>query len=157
LKRITALCDDMEHAQHVVDALLEFGIEQRDMSVLVVGEDHELRGTRVEHRTAVPQGAVAGTATGATIGLALVAVGGVPGLLAAGPVLAALQGLTGGAAAGFLLGTLAGLGWWKSEAEIPPDVLEPGAVLVGVPVSDERVDRALEVIKSAGAEQVYVN
>jgi len=156
LKRITALCEDTHSAQRVVSALLELGIAERDVSILLIdrGRMHQ---TELEHKTLVPQGAAVGGAAGAAVGLGLVAVGGIPGLFAAGPVLAALQGLSGGAAAGFLVGSLAGLAWWKSEADVPPELLDASGVLVGVPISAERIDAAAETLKAAGAKRIYVN
>jgi hypothetical protein len=156
LRRITALCETSEGAQRIVASLLEMGIAERDVSVILIdrGEMHE---ADLEHKTRVPQGAAIGGATGAAVGLGLVAVGGVPGLFAAGPVLAALQGLSGGAAAGFLAGTLAGLAWWRSEVDVPPELANANGVLVGVPISAERIEKATETLKAAGAKRVYVH
>jgi hypothetical protein len=156
LKRITALCEDTQSAQRVVASLLELGIAERDVSVILVdrGEVHE---ADVEHKTRVSQGAAVGGATGAVVGLGLVAIGGVPGLFAAGPVLAALQGLGGGAAAGFLAGTLAGLAWWRSEVDVPAELANASGVVVGVPISAERIEKAEETLKAAGAKRIYVH
>ena len=156
MRRITALCQDPPHAQRAIAALLEAGIAERDVSVLVVDRG-EIREADVEHKTLVPHGAVLGSAAGAAVGLTLVAVGGIPGLFAAGPVLAVLQGLSGGTAAGFLLGALAGLAWWKSEADIPRELLDASGVVVGVPVAAERVDQIVEALKSADVARVHVH
>ena len=95
MRRLTAICEDAARAQTAIRVLLDGGIAERDISVLLI--DHgELRETDVEHKTLVPHGAILGSATGAAVGIGLVAVGGIPGLFAAGPVLAALQGLSGG-------------------------------------------------------------
>jgi len=158
VRRLTTLCADAAEAQEVVTAFLELGIAEGDISILLLDEDG-LREADLEHKTLVPHGAAIGTATGAIFGLGLVAVGGIPGLFAAGPALAVLQGLGGGAAAGFITGALAGLSWWKSEAEIPASLTEEGGVIIGVPLSADRIDAAVLVLETIGipAQRVYVN
>jgi hypothetical protein len=156
VRRVTALCQDTDHAQRAIAALLEAGVADRDISVLVVDRGRILE-TEVDRKTAIPQGAALGTAAGAAVGVGLVAVGGIPGLFAAGPVLALLQGLSGGAAAGFLTGTLAGLAWWKTEADIPRELLDASGVVVGVPVAADRVEAIAEALRSAGVERIHVN
>jgi hypothetical protein len=156
MKRLTALCPDVETSQRVIAALHQMGVAESDVSVLVV--DHgSVVSADVEHKSLVAEGATIGAATGAAVGLGLVALGGLPGLFAAGPVLAVLQGLGGGASSGFILGALAGLGWWKSEADIPTELLENDGVLVGIPISEERESEAREAAARAGAARVYVH
>ena len=156
MKRITAFCADVVQAQKSITALLDAGVAERDVDILLIdhGEIHEVG---LEHKTLVPHGAALGGAAGAAVGLGLVAVGGVPGLFAAGPVLAILQGLGGGAAAGFLVGALGGLAWWKSEADVPSELLESNAIIVGVPVSEDRLEKMREVLGAVGVERIYVN
>ena len=156
MKRITAFCADIPQAQKTVAALLEAGTAERDVDILLIHHD-EIREVDIEHKTLVPHGAALGGAAGAAVGLGLVAVGGIPGLFAAGPVLAILQGVSGGAAAGFLLGALGGLAWWKSEADVPADLLEMDAILVGVPVSDDRLEHLAGVLEAVGVERIHVN
>jgi hypothetical protein len=156
VKRITALCADQPESQRVITALLELGIAENDISILVADEDG-VRETDLEHKTLVPHGAAIGTATGAALGIGLVAVGGFPGLFAAGPALAILQGLGGGAAAGFITGALAGLSWWKSEADIPKELTEAGGVIVGAPISEDRSDAAVLALQAVGATRIYMS
>lgn len=155
MKQVTAICSDRDAAQQAVEALVDAGVASEDVSVLVV--DHgEVREAPMQHKTLVPQGAAAGSATGAALGLVFVAVGWLPGLLAVGPALAALQGVASGAAAGTLMGALAGLGWWKSEADIPAAEIESGGILVGASIADERVGSIVAALESAGARRIDV-
>jgi hypothetical protein len=156
VKRITALCADAQESQRVISALLELGIAENDVSILVADKEG-VRETDLAHKSLVPQGAAIGTATGAAFGIGLVAVGGIPGLFAAGPALAILQGLGGGAAAGFITGALAGLSWWKSEADIPKELTDAGGVIVGVPISEDRIDAAIRALHAVGATRIYVS
>jgi hypothetical protein len=155
VKQVTALCEEREAAKTLVDALIDAGIGSHDVSVLVVDRG-EMREAPMQHKTRVPEGAAAGAATGAVLGLALVAVGGLPGVLAMGPVVGALQGLTSGAAAGSVFGAIAGLGWWKEEADIPKDAIEAGGIVVGASVPDGRLGELLDVLKTAGARRIDV-
>jgi hypothetical protein len=155
MKQVTAIYKAREEAQLAIDALVDAGVASDDVSVLVV-EGGELHEVAMQHKTLVPEGAAAGSAAGAAVGLALVAVGWLPGLLAVGPALAALQGIAGGAAAGTLVGALAGLGWWKSEADIPREEIESGGILGGAAITEERVGTILDALKSAGARRVDV-
>lgn len=155
MKQVTAICSEREAAQKAIEALVDAGVASEDVSVLVV-DDGEVSEAPMQHKTLVPQGAAAGSAAGAVVGLASVAAGWLPGLLAVGPALAALQGLASGAAAGTLMGALAGLGWWKSEADIPAEEIESGGILVGASIADERVGPILDALKSAGARRIDV-
>jgi hypothetical protein len=153
MKQVTAVFTMPEAAKHAVEALTEASFAGDDISMLKVDKG-QLAEVPVEQHHPIRVTAPIGAIGGATIGLALAVVGGIPGLLAAGPVLAALQGIVGGTAAGTLVGTLAGLGWWKTEADIPVKELEAGGVLVGIRVPNGRVGEALEILSTAGASRV---
>lgn len=155
MKQVMAVCMNKERAQRAVGALINAGIPSDDVSVLVVDRG-EVQEAPMQHKTLVPQGALAGGAAGALVGLASVGAGWLPGLLAVGPALATLQGIASGAAAGSIVGALAGLGWWKSEADIPAEEIQAGGILVGASVADERVGVVLDVLKSDGARRIDV-
>lgn len=155
VKRLTAFCEDKEHAQHVIDSLIGLGVAYEDVSLLVVSRNTTDQAT-VEHTTGVPRAAAVGSALGGAIGVGLAAVGWLPGVLAAGPVLTMLQGLAGGAAAGSLVSALAGLGWWKAEVDVPKELVGAEGILVGVPISAERAEEVARVARSAGALRVHV-
>jgi len=155
MRRLTALCDDQPCAQKVIDALLELGVSTEDVSVLV-SRRGEVEQAPLRHTTKVPQRAAAGGAIGAAFGASLVAIGFLPGVFVMGPAIAALQGIVGGVAAGTLAGALSGLGWWKAEADVPKNLLANDAVLVGVPISEERASAAIAAAESAGAARVYL-
>ncbi|HEU4430720.1 MAG TPA: hypothetical protein VFT98_18310 [Myxococcota bacterium] len=155
MRRLTALCEDPARAQKVIEALIELGVSTEDVSVLV-SRHGAVEEAPLRHITRVPQRAAAGGAIGAAFGAGLVAIGFLPGVFAMGPAIAALQGIVGGVAAGSLAGALSGLGWWKTEADVPKDLLANDAVLVGVPISEERASAAIAAAESAGAARVYL-
>jgi len=155
MRRLTALCEDPAQAQKVIDALLEFGVAVEDVSVLV-SRRGAVEEAPIRHTTRVPQRAAAGGAIGAAFGVGLVAVGFLPGVFAMGPAIAALQGMVGGVAAGTLAGALSGLGWWKTEADVPKDLLANDGMLVGVPISEERASAAMAAAEKAGAARLYL-
>jgi hypothetical protein len=92
------------------------------------------------------------SAAGVALGLTFVTA--FPGfaLLVGGPLIVALNTTV----AGTLGGALNGLGWWRTEPELPADVLERGGVLVGVGVPTARTEDAVRALEAAGASQVDV-
>jgi hypothetical protein len=157
VKRVTALCDERQTAERVVQAWIDLPVTPEDISVLVVRRG-ELEDGEVRRRHYVPEGMAIGGALGAVAGVGLVAIGWLPGVFVFGPALAALQGLAGGAAAGTIAGAYGGLGWWKTEADIPKELLETAdGIVVGAPISPERAELAERAARDAGARGVFVS
>ena len=104
-------------------------------------------------------GAVTGGATGGVIGLlagiGALAIPGVGPFIAAGPIMAALSGAAVGAATGGILGGLIGLGIPEIEAKRYEEKLKSGNYLIAVHTDEsEDVDRAKEIFKTVGAEDI---
>lgn len=156
---IAGVFDDQEAAGRAFKALVEAHFEPKDdISVVLTdkwGEDREDVPLKDELETY--QGAEIGGAAGVVLGAAgggLVAAGlltGPAALVAAGPVVAALQGAYAGGAFGVVAGWLVGLGIMKEEADFHATHLEAGKVWVGVHATDERLEKAREILDAAGA------
>ena len=148
--------------ERAVDTLKDAGFRNTDISVLfpanVGSKDFaHVKGTKA------PEGATTGGGTGAVVGGALGWLAGIgalaiPGLgpfIAAGPIMAALSGAAIGATTGGVVGGLIGLGIPEIEAKRYEGKLKSGNYLIAVHAGDgEEVDRAKEVFKNAGAEDI---
>lgn len=157
---VTGLFRDADAARGAVDRLLNASFRADEIGVLV-SEGQGAAPLDVEHQTGVAAGAVAGGALGGVlgaIGAALVSVGVLPavglGLAAAGPFAAGASGALGGTAGGGLVGAIGGLGFWKEKVDLPED-LEKGAVLVAVPATEDRKDKARAALEGAGAKWIH--
>ncbi len=150
------------HAERAVDDLVQAGFPSRNISVLL--QDNQ--GTRDfahQKETKAPEGTAAGVTTGGVIGGTLGILAGIgaiaiPGLgpfIAAGPIMAGLAGLGVGGAVGGVIGALVGMGIPEYEAKRYEGRLKTGGVLLSVhcDTSDE-IDRAKELLKQTGAEDV---
>jgi hypothetical protein len=113
--------------------------------------------------TKAPEGATTGAAAGGVTGGVLGLLAGVgalaiPGLgpfIAAGPIMAALSGAAVGGTTGGVLGGLIGLGIPEIEAKRYDEKLKRGNYLIAVHADEsDDVDRAKEIFKNAGAEDV---
>ncbi len=134
-----AIFNTRAHAERCVNALLEDGFRQDDVSILAQ-EQSSSRDLATEKNTKAPEGAATGATTGGVIGgtlglLAGVGVLTVPGVgpfLAAGPIMATLAGFGAGAAAGGLAGSLAGVGIPEYEAKRYEGHINNGGILLSV-------------------------
>src|SRR6202453_4750310 len=149
-------------AEHAVDRIAAAGFSHNDISVLLP-DSQSSKEFAHEKNTKTPEGATTGVAAGGAIGGTLGLLAGIgslaiPGLgpfIAAGPIMAALAGLGVGGAVGGLIGALVGMGIPEYEAKRYEGRLKNGGILVSVhcDTSDE-IDRAKEILKHTGAEDV---
>jgi hypothetical protein len=149
-------------AERGVDDLLMAGYSNEDISVLLPDN----RGTRDfahEKNTKAPEGTAVGVSAGGALGGALgllagigmLAIPGVGPLIAAGPIMSALAGLGVGGAVGGVIGALAGMGMPEFEAKRYEGRIKAGGVLLSVHCdSAARIDRAKEVLKTTGADDI---
>jgi len=149
-------------AERAGTALGEAGFANADISVLLP-ENPNPADVVAEKSTKAPEGAVAGTGSGAVVGGTIGWLAGVgalliPGLgpfLAAGPVAAALVGAGAGGALGGFVGTLIGLGIPESEAKAYEGRLMTGGILMAVHCATAaQVQRAIAVVKRTGAQDI---
>ena len=139
------------------EALKAARFRQTDISVLY-SDKPQVRRFWLD----APETAMAGVATGLTLGGLLSYLAGigaltVPGfgpILAAGPLVAALASVGAGTARS-LLSTLAGLGIPAYEAERYEGRLKEGGILLSVHCDDAQwADRAKDILEQTGAEHV---
>lgn len=140
----------------------EAGFASTDVSVLLP-ENLGSKELGTHKATKAPKGTAAGATSGAVIGGALgwlVGMGAlaIPGLgpfIAAGPIMAALAGVGVGGAVGGFTGALIGLGVPEYEAKRYEGRLQKGGILLSVHCdTSEEIDRAKEVLKRTGAEDI---
>jgi hypothetical protein len=150
------------HAESAVDRLLAAGFSNSDISVLLQ-DDRSTRDFAHEKETKAPEGATAGVTAGGIIGGTLGVLAGIgalaiPGLgpfIAAGPIMGGLAGLGVGGAVGGLVGALVGMGIPEYEAKRYEGRVKNGGVLLSVHCdTSQEIDRAKELLKSTGAEDI---
>jgi hypothetical protein len=142
--------------------LRDAGFASTDVSILLP-ENLGPRELATEKGTKAPEGTAAGAGSGAVIGGALgwlagigaLAIPGIGPFLAAGPIMATLAGIGVGGAIGGFTGALVGLGIPEYEAKRYEGRLVKGGILASVHCdTSEEIDRAKEVLKRTGAEDV---
>jgi Protein of unknown function (DUF1269). len=88
-------------------------------------------------------------------GIGALAIPGLGPFIAAGPIMAALSGAAVGATTGGIVGGLIGMGIPEIEAKRYEGKLKSGNYLIAVHTHDSKQeDRAKEIFKSAGAEDI---
>src|ERR1700745_2159140 len=149
-------------ADSATDTLVRSGFPAADISALL---PDNLGGKEIgtQKATKAPEGAATGAGSGAVLGGALgllagigaLAIPGVGPFIAAGPIMAALSGAALGATTGGLVGGLIGLGIPEIETKRYEEKLRNGNFLIAVDARDsDHVDRAKEIFKDAGAEDI---
>lgn len=163
-KSIYAIAISEGQANQILDSLIAAGFSSNDISVLFPDKDSTHQFAHEKH-TKAPEGAVVGASAGGVLGgtlgllagIGALAIPGVGPLIAAGPLLAALSGVAAGATAGGVAGALVGLGTPELEAKRYENRIAEGNLLISVHAeSSEEVERAKEVLKNAGAEDISV-
>ncbi len=149
-------------AESIVENLQSAGFPAAEISVLLPADEgkHDIghvKATKAPEGTAT--GAATGGVTGGVIGLlagiGALAIPGVGPLIAAGPIMAALSGAAIGGTAGGIVGGLIGLGIPEIEAKRYEEKIREGNYLISVHAhDDDQEDRAEEIFKAAGAEDI---
>jgi hypothetical protein len=159
---VFGIFDNATQAEQAVDRLMEAGFTSGDVSVLFPDTKsskefaHEKNTKAPEAATAgVAAGGAAGGTLGLLAGIGSLAIPGLGPLIAAGPIMGALAGMGVGGAVGGLIGALVGMGIPEYEAKRYESRLKAGGVLLSVHCdSSEEVNRAEQVLKEAGAEDI---
>src|ERR1700686_4247494 len=149
--------------ENAADSLVTAGFRASDISVLLPATLWGTKDMGTEKATRGAGGAAAGVTTGGVIGgplglLAGVGLLAIPGLgpfIAAGPIMAGLAGVGGGGGGGGGTGGLVGMGIPEFEAKRYEGRLQKGGILLSVHCdTSEEINRAKEVLKATGAEDV---
>ena len=151
--------------ESAVNCFKDAGFSNSEISVMLpdTQESKESKELVTENGTKAPEGAAVGAGSGAAVGGALgwlvgvgaLAIPGVGPVIAAGPLVAALAGIGIGGALGGFTGSLVGLGMSECDANHYEGRLQKGGVLVAVHCeSVGKIERAMEVMKGTGAEDV---
>jgi len=149
-------------AENAVDRLIAAGFMSDDISVLLP-DNNSSREFAHEKNTKAPEGTATGVTAGGVVGgtlgllagIGALAIPGVGPLIAAGPIMGALAGLGVGGAVGGLIGALVGMGIPEYEAKRYEGRIKEGGVLLSVHCStSDSIDRAKEVLKQSGAQDI---
>ena len=148
-------------AERLVEELQAAGFPASEISVLLPDNEgrHDIGHVKA---TKAPEGATtgatAGGVTGGVLGLlagiGALAIPGIGPFIAAGPLMAALSGAAIGAGTGGLVGGLVGMGIPEIEAKRYQDKLKSGNYLIAVAADGDEKDRAKEIFKNVGAEDI---
>jgi uncharacterized membrane protein len=160
--QVFCIAKSRPQAEEIVERLQTGGFPTSEISILLPDKEgkHEIGPVKA---TKAPEGATTGAAaggvTGGVIGLlagiGALAIPGVGPLIAAGPIMAALSGAAVGGATGGIVGGLIGLGIPEIEAKRYEERLKAGNYLIAVHThNDEEEDRAKDIFKTAGAEDI---
>ena len=149
-------------AEDTVNQLVAAGFANDDISVLLP-DNQSTRNFAHKKDTKAPEGTATGVTAGGAIGGALgllagigaLAIPGVGPLIAAGPIMGALAGLGVGGAVGGLIGALVGMGIPEYEAKRYEGRVKEGGILLSAHCdTSEEIDRAKEILKQTGAEDI---
>jgi uncharacterized protein (TIGR02271 family) len=163
-KTVVGLFDDRVAAQNAVRELTAEGFRGDEVSV--VSKKPDGKGVEVEYVEEdgheqieeMAKGAGTGAAIGAGAALLLsltaLSIPGIGPVLAAGPLAALIAGAGVGAAAGGLVSGLKRLGVEDDDANTYAEGLKRGGTLVTVNTDNERADRAVGVLRRAGAVEI---
>src|SRR5215468_2648552 len=154
---VYCLASTEPQANEILTHLRNLGFSASEISILLKDKNTRNISVKEDAVRGARKGGIAG-ALGA-LALTVLTVPALGPLTVAGPIVSAL----GGAAAGGVVGGLAGGSGALTHIGIPEPVsarieqrLKEGAILIAVHSSDPaRLDRALRVFKSSGAEEIW--
>jgi hypothetical protein len=146
-----------EQANDILLHLRNLGFSSSEVSVLLKAKETKNISMKEDAVRDAEKGGLVGGALGALAGLTILSAPILGPLALAGPIIAAL----GGAAVGGVIGGLAGGTGALTRMGIPEhahgrlqDKIEQGGILMAVHSDDRaKLDRALRVFKSSGAEE----
>jgi hypothetical protein len=156
---VYCLASTEPQANDILTHLRNLGFSASEVSVLLKEKETKNISMKEDAIRGIEKGGLVGGALGALAGLTVLSIPVLGPLAVAGPILAAL----GGAAVGGAVGGLAGGSGALTHIGVPEesvprlhDRLEHGAILIAVHSDNPaRLDRALRVFKSSGADDIY--
>ena len=156
---VYCLASNEPQANEVLTHLRNLGFSASEISILLKAKKTKNISVREDAIRGARKGGIAGGVLGALAGLTVLSIPAVGPLLVSGPLLGAL----GGAAVGGVVGGLAGGSGALTHIGIPEEhtprleqKIHNGAILIAVHSDNPvRLDRALRLFKSSGAEEVF--
>jgi hypothetical protein len=156
---VYCLASTEPQANDILTHLRNLNFSASEISILLKTKDTKNITVKEDAIRGATTGGIAGGILGALAGLTVLSVPVLGPLLVAGPIVSAL----GGAAVGGMVGGLAGGSGALARVGIPESHsarleqrLHDGAILIAVHSDDPvRLDRALRVFKSSGADEIY--
>ena len=156
---VYCLAASEEQADAILTHLRNLHFTASEVSVLLKDKQTKNISVKEDVVRGAETGGLVGGALGALAGLTALSIPVVGALLAAGPIVAAI----GGAAVGGVVGGLAGGSGALTRIGVPKDaaprlekMVHEGGILVVVHSNNRnRLDQAVRVFKSSGADEVY--
>src|SRR5437667_65533 len=157
---------DLKITQAIRQALMKDGevsTTAKNIKIITANGQVTLRGpvktaqekAKIDQLAKAATGGATGGVIGVLAGIGALAIPGIGPFIAAGPIMAALSGAAVGAATGGVVGGLIGLGIPEIEAKRYDEKLKKGNYLIAVHTDEsEDVDRAKDIFKAAGAEDI---
>lgn len=169
---VVGIFKDKARADAAIKELENQNFNPKDISIIAKEAFSETQDVGFKGGSAA-EGAVSGAATGGVVGgltgllvgIGVLAIPGVGAFLVSGPIAAALgvtgatamtiSGVATGALAGGVVGGLMGLGIPEENASEYANRIEEGAVLLAVPVGEERnLERVTKLFTQNNAEEI---
>lgn len=157
-KTVIGVFRSEDQAQRAVGALRQAGFSDNEISVVAKNERSNegmggseggaLTGNNISG--GVTTGGVLGGLAGLAVGAGALVIPGIGPLIAAGP----LAGLLSGAAAGGIAGGLFDWGIPEERGQYYEEQVKRGQILTAVRTSDDKIDKAAQILRSSGARDV---
>jgi len=145
-RTVTALYDDFETAQEVIEDLVSMGFQREQISIVANDASGQYASYLAPDRGSVTEDVSA--VVGARVGLGVMLIPGIGPVIAGGPLVAALVGAVTGAATGGLVAGLVDMGIPETEAGYFAEAVRRGGTLVVVNTTDDWVDQVVEVMEA---------
>jgi hypothetical protein len=156
---VYCLAKSEEQADAILTHLRNLNFRSSEVSILLKDEFTKNISVKEDVVRGAEKGSLVGGALGALAGLTALTIPVVGPILAAGPIVAAI----GGAAVGGVVGGLAGGSGALTRMGVPKDaaprleqMLDEGGIFIVVHSKESaKLDTALRVFKSSGADEIY--
>jgi len=147
-----------DDAEQAIGALKDDGFDEQEISLVALDSESEFGQDDGRGVLSMGQDLASGTTTGGALGgiagllagVGALAIPGIGPIIAAGPIAAGLSGAVVGGIAGGLLD----LGVPEDRGQYYEDRVREGDVLVALNADDQEVDRAAQIMRDYGADDV---
>ncbi|MBN9394862.1 MAG: hypothetical protein J0H83_06430 [Candidatus Melainabacteria bacterium] len=159
---VVCIAADLVAADAIVEGLKATGFTSNEISILFPDRSGK-RDLGYEKHTKAPEGASAGTCSGAILGgavgwltgIGILTIPGAGPFIAAGPLMAALGGMAVGGTIGGLTGAMVGFGIPEYEAKQYAGKLTDGNIFISVHCEDNKEAMLVEqIFKKNGVRDI---